>query len=137
MDVLDLPLEFLVLGVPLSAGASADSRELWKARVAGAAKLALPADYFCTTATVAVTIYYFSPEASVGDIDNIVKPILDALNGVVYVDDSQVDRVLVQRFPSSRPISIENPSPTLIDAIEQTPPIVFVRIHDDLTPLEP
>ena len=37
-----------------------------------------------------------------GDLDNRVKPILDALSGPVYIDDRQVDRLVVQRFRAIR-----------------------------------
>jgi Holliday junction resolvase RusA-like endonuclease len=38
---------------------------------------------------VAVKITYFHP-GNAPDVDNIIKPIQDALNGVVYTDDNQV-----------------------------------------------
>jgi len=34
------------------------------------------------------------------DIDNITKSILDALKGVAYIDDVQIDTIHVQKFPS-------------------------------------
>lgn len=37
--------------------------------------------------TVSITCFYV---AETPDVDNIIKPIQDALNGVVYDDDSQV-----------------------------------------------
>jgi Holliday junction resolvase RusA-like endonuclease len=36
------------------------------------------------------------------DIDNAAKTVLDALNGVAWDDDSQVDRLCVQRMPPSK-----------------------------------
>jgi crossover junction endodeoxyribonuclease RusA len=36
------------------------------------------------------------------DIDNGAKTILDALNGVVWLDDSQVDRLEVERMPPNK-----------------------------------
>lgn len=41
-------------------------------------------------------IYYFPIAALGGDIDKIVKPIMDALIGVGYTDDNAVERVTVQ-----------------------------------------
>jgi len=37
-----------------------------------------------------------------GDIDNIVKPILDALKGVVYADDSSIAQCLSQHVDATR-----------------------------------
>jgi len=34
------------------------------------------------------------------DIDNAIKPILDALQGVVYVNDVQVKKITVEKFKS-------------------------------------
>ena len=44
------------------------------------------------------TLFYFPAVEMAGDIDNIVKPVLDALGKHIYVDDRQVHRVLVQNF---------------------------------------
>ena len=50
------------------------------------------------TVPVSVTInYYFTSD--VLDVDNIIKPILDALNGLVYQDDLQVVKVASQKGP--------------------------------------
>ncbi len=37
-----------------------------------------------------------------GDVDNIVKPILDALSKHIYNDDGQVERIWVQKFEPGR-----------------------------------
>lgn len=37
-----------------------------------------------------------------GDIDGRLKPLLDALNGVVYVDDKQIVEITVRKFKSSK-----------------------------------
>ncbi|MCE9540050.1 MAG: RusA family crossover junction endodeoxyribonuclease [Bacteroidetes bacterium] len=41
------------------------------------------------------------------DIDNLLKSILDCLNGVVYKDDSQIIQVIGRKF-TSEDISVEN-----------------------------
>ena len=47
---------------------------------------------------VRVEITYFY-DARAGDVDNIVKPILDGLKGVVFADDSQVMDVVASKRP--------------------------------------
>nr|DAF60640.1 MAG TPA: Endodeoxyribonuclease RusA [Podoviridae sp. ctwJH20] len=37
------------------------------------------------------------------DLDNVAKGVLDAMNGVVYVDDTQVVRLVVQKQYSLEP----------------------------------
>lgn len=45
-----------------------------------------------------VTVYLYPPDKRVRDIDNIAKPLLDALTQAgVFNDDSQVDRLLIVR----------------------------------------
>jgi len=46
---------------------------------------------------VRVTIsYYYTSDAL--DVDNIIKPILDELNSLIYRDDLQVVKVVSQKF---------------------------------------
>lgn len=42
-----------------------------------------------THGNVALTVHVYRPRAQ-GDLDNTLKVLLDALNGIAYVDDSQV-----------------------------------------------
>lgn len=42
-----------------------------------------------------------------GDLDNILKALLDALNGVAYRDDSQVVEIHAQRFDDPRAPRVE------------------------------
>jgi crossover junction endodeoxyribonuclease RusA len=66
-----------------------------------------------------------------GDIDNIVKPILDALGQHIYVDDSQVERVVVQKFEPGNVFPFGSPSSTLEDALNRPKPLLYVRLTDD------
>jgi len=63
-----------------------------------------------------------------GDIDNIVKPIVDALRPGIYLDDQQVDRVWVQKFEPETAASFQSPSPRLLEALEHTRPVVYIRV---------
>jgi hypothetical protein len=42
------------------------------------------------------------PSHTVADVDNLLKPILDALKGVAWMDDTQVCELLVRRVPARR-----------------------------------
>jgi Holliday junction resolvase RusA-like endonuclease len=64
------------------------------------------------TEPVMLTITYFYEETAM-DVDNIPKPISDALKGLVYVDDSQVNDVLCRRRDLSAGLRIIDPSPVL------------------------
>ena len=67
-----------------------------------------------------------------GDVDNIVKPIMDALIGIAYTNDQLVERVLAQKFEPDTDWSFEGPSEILSAVLDTDAPVVYVRIDDDL-----
>lgn len=67
-----------------------------------------------------------------GDIDNIVKPILDALSRFVYIDDRQIQRVWVQKFEPGNVFEFESPSSVLLEAINGPKPVLYVRVSDEI-----
>jgi Holliday junction resolvase RusA-like endonuclease len=83
------PLEVVVSGVPISLQSkSSRNRDAWKRRVSGAARTRRRETYelgFLDDRSLAVTIYYFPRESMVGDVDNIVKPIMDAMIGIALI----------------------------------------------------
>ncbi len=96
---IPFPIEFVVHGTPASAQTKRPStRERWKETVRLASRSALPEGHFATEAAVAVTLFYFPLQDVQGDLDNIVKPVLDALSRHIYLDDRQVERRWVERF---------------------------------------
>ena len=80
-----------------------------------------------------MTIFYFCPAEMEGDIDNIVKPILDGMISAVYLDDRVVERVLVQKFEPGIERSFIDVSQKLADALDADTPVVYVRVDDDLS----
>ena len=80
------PFEFIVIGTPKSVQARNTAKAAWKARVRSAASGALPKLHPLATSNLCVTIVYFYVATDL-DLDNILKPILDAMVGVVYIDD--------------------------------------------------
>jgi hypothetical protein len=90
-----------------------------------------PPDHWATTKPVAVTLYYFPAEEMEGDIGNIAKFILDALKAHIYIDDHQVDRIVIQKFEPDRLFSFTAPSAELTDAMLGEKPALYVRISTD------
>ena len=74
----DLPIEFVVRGTAISSQGSPKTIETWKETVKAVGRAAVPAEAWALTERVAVTIFYFPEGQMQGDVDNIVKPILDA-----------------------------------------------------------
>ena len=124
----ELPLEFVVNGTPVSLQASARSRTNWKRTVETAASKSFSFDTWLVEDPLAVTIFHFHRDERPADLDNIVKPILDAMVRVVYVDDEQVERLVVQRFDSVARDGIIDPSPTLIGAMDASADAVYILI---------
>lgn len=88
-----VPFEFVIDGPPMSAR-SHNTRRLadWKLRIAAAASERWTGPPFRGKAHVVVT-YYHEGETAHLDNDNMIKPILDALIGVVYADDRQATHI--------------------------------------------
>lgn len=84
--------QFAVEGVP--RGPRAESRDVWQDKVREAATGSLPAGWQLLTEPLSVAIVYFHTADATGiDVDNMSKPILDALQGIIYEDDRQVEQL--------------------------------------------
>lgn len=131
------PLEIVLQGIPVSLQTKiAKHREAWKRKVADAARKRQRETYelgILDNRALAVTIYYFPSDPMEGDIDNIVKPIMDALVGIAYIDDRVVERVVVQKFEPEVEWDFSAPSERLALSSETEPPVLYIRIDDDLS----
>jgi hypothetical protein len=67
----------------------------------------------------------FTVDEMEGDLDNIVKPILDALERHIYMDDSQIHRIVVQKFELEDPFRLPSPSPTLYTALNKSESVLM------------
>ncbi|OHV89611.1 endodeoxyribonuclease RusA [Mesorhizobium sp. ORS 3428] len=129
---IKFPVEFTVLGTPVSFQAKrAASKEQWKARVRAASTTAIPQPHFVSDERIAVTLYYLPEERVEGDVDNIVKLVLDALCKHIYLDDAQVERVVVQKFEPGNVFDFRGPSAAMVDALNGAKPALYVRVSND------
>jgi hypothetical protein len=87
--VTDLPWDFVVLGVPKSVQAKASSVQRWKEQVRTAAMALWPAGEPPLDHKVQIHVTYYHDSAPL-DVDNMLKPIQDALTGLIYFDDGQL-----------------------------------------------
>ncbi|HEX3067808.1 MAG TPA: RusA family crossover junction endodeoxyribonuclease [Thermoanaerobaculia bacterium] len=81
-------LEFIVFGTPVTSQGAA--RRFWQERVRQAGEEAAHGLPPSALDTFVLRVAYFHVSGAAGDLDNIVKPIQDALKGIAYADDSQV-----------------------------------------------
>ena len=82
---------------------------------------------------VAVTITYFYRSSDPLDVDNIPKPILDALKGLVYADDSQVSDLLCRKRDRNENLLIRNPSANLLASLRDAEPVLHIAMTRAMT----
>ena len=124
--------EFIVQGPPVSLNAKKNNArryQKWIKTVRSAAVVEWPVGRSATEdkdVEVSITNYYtLAPP----DVDNIIKPILDSLETVVYLNDKQVRRVTSERFNLHEISKIINPSPLLATALENYSELLHIVVH--------
>jgi crossover junction endodeoxyribonuclease RusA len=129
-----LPFEFTVQGPPVSQQTRNRSRlHSWKATVQSRAAGRWPAQSPPLTQQLrAVLVYYYDGEPL--DTDNMVKPILDALKGLVYEDDSQIDDTDAHRRSLNGSFQVRGMSPALAEGFVAGREFVYVRVEECLNP---
>jgi hypothetical protein len=70
--------------------------------VAEALRVRWPSLEPTTDSVIIHVIAEMPPRHVAADVDNLLKPVLDALKGVAWMDDTQVCELLVRRVPSRR-----------------------------------
>jgi len=133
---LPFPIEFVIRDTPRSHQSSNKKKELWKRKVgeiASAHVKTLTDFFFLDDRPLAATIFYFPPTEMQGDVDNIVKLIVDGMNGIVYPNDRLIERVVVQKVEPGVDVVFHSMTPTLAQALETDPPAIYIRIDDDLS----
>jgi Holliday junction resolvase RusA-like endonuclease len=110
-----LPFEFIIEGPPVSQQARRRRRiREWKERVRNAAASRWPPADPLENGNIEIKISYFY-ESSSPDVDNIVKPIQDALIGLVYHDDRQIVRSTSEKKKIDGSYRIRGMSPVLAE----------------------
>jgi hypothetical protein len=64
------------------------------------------------------------------DLDNLAKPVLDALKGVVFQDDGQISDIRMRKRELGRIMRIETPLPLLLDALDQGGEFLHVLVEE-------
>ena len=79
-----------------------------------------------------VTITYFYKGTSM-DVDNLPKPILDALKGLVYSDDGQVSDLLCRKRDLNGDLRIHNPSSVLLETLRNSEQFLHITVNNELS----
>lgn len=134
---LPFPIEFLIRDTPRShQSPNTKGKESWKRKVGEAANAhvkTLRDFFYIDDRPLAATIFYFPPSEMQGDVDNIVKLIVDGMVTVIYPDDRLLERIIVQKFEPGIAAIFHSLTPTLEQATETEPPVIYIRIDDDLS----
>lgn len=122
------PIEFTFDGPPLSLQSKNKTRKrAYKQSVETAAKQVLPPGFVPSTQDLEIKITYYY-EGDTPDIDNIIKPIQDALIGVIYVDDRQIADTRSRKRDINGSYRIRNVSTCLLQAFSNGKDFIHVKI---------
>ncbi|WP_298955199.1 RusA family crossover junction endodeoxyribonuclease [uncultured Methylobacterium sp.] len=134
---LPFPIEFAIHKTPRSLQSkNGRAKEDWKRLVRQAARDRIDAQRELTwldDRPLAAKILYFAPAPMDGDVDNIVKLILDGMLGAVYRSDRVIERVIVQKIEPGIVVQFASMTGTLEEALGAEPPVVYIRVDDDLS----
>jgi crossover junction endodeoxyribonuclease RusA len=123
-------LEFTVDGPPVSYQTRDRANlQLWKQAVRYEAaknwnRLAL------TDRLKFTVINFYEGEKPPLDDDNMVKPIRDALSGLVYRDDSQISYSETIQISIDAPVKIRRASQVLLDAYTKGAAFLYIRLEN-------
>ncbi len=127
-----LPFEFLVDGPPLSQQAKNRARlQAWKDAVrAEATRRWLPGQPSVAGPLLITVVYYHEGVTIRMDNDNMVKPIQDALNGLVYLDDRQITDTRVRKTPLDGSFRVRGMSAVLAEGFVRGVEFLHVKIEE-------
>lgn len=127
-----MELDFTIWGIPASHQGKGAAVRKWQARVATAAREAIPEENVVIQEDLSlVLIFFHSGEQPAADLDNMAKSTLDGMRGIAFGDDGQIAQLTLRRTSVDR-LSIEDPTPKLADAlqraVDEDKDFVYVRV---------
>lgn len=115
-------------GRPVSAQTGSRPRlAAWQLQVRSAAALAWPAGQPLYTTPIELRITHYAVKR-IADMDNLIKPIQDALQGITYVNDRVVKDVTGNWRDIEAPFRVRYISRPLADAFSDGRPFVHIRL---------
>jgi hypothetical protein len=126
-----LPIEFLVLSRPMSLQTNSRVRfQSWKSQVRAEAAKAWAGRPILSEGEFHLTIVHLHHDVSTPDVDNIIKPIQDALEGVLLSNDNLVSDVDSHRRLMAGQFDRLRLPRLLQDALDSSLDCVYVRLAD-------
>jgi crossover junction endodeoxyribonuclease RusA len=121
-------LEVCIHGQPVSAQTgNRRALQAWKDRVRTACEAAWGAGRPPIEGSVTIRVTHYC-ETIIGDVDNLMKPIQDALQGIAYTNDRQVSDAIGNRRNIEKRFRIRYISMSLATAFSDGRPFVHIRV---------
>lgn len=134
-----LPFEFIVEGPPVSHQTRNSLRlREWQQTVRRAAVQRWPANTAPLSERLQIAVTYYHDGIAVRiDNDNLLKPVQDALNGLIYTDDRQITDAYVRKTDLNGSFRVRGMSPILAEGFCQGKEFLHIRIalapdHEEL-----
>ncbi len=126
-----LPFEFVVAGPPVSQQArNRANLQAWKKSVREEAEKRWPQGQPPLTGTLRIIVVYYHEIVTTRiDNDNMLKPIQDALNGLVYVDDRQITDTQVRKTNLDGSFRVRGMSAVLAEGFCRGSEFIYVRVE--------
>jgi Holliday junction resolvase RusA-like endonuclease len=126
-----LPFEFIIPGPPRSQQTRHRVQlRTWKDAVREAASRRWPVGAVPVSSEIRIVVQYFHEKPrTLIDGDNLLKPIQDALIGLVYDDDRQIIDAVTQKRPIDDPFFVRYISMVLAEGFAQGDEFVYVRVE--------
>jgi crossover junction endodeoxyribonuclease RusA len=124
-----LPFEFVIEGPPVSQQTRRRARrQAWVDEVRRNAMSRWLAGEPPATGAISVEITHIFAGVA-GDLDNLAKPVLDALKGLVYEDDRQVTDLTVRKRDLTRGLRAEISWPRFLEALNRGGEFLHVLVQ--------
>lgn len=125
-----LPFECLVDGPPVSQQARRKERvNEWGRDVRRAAESYWSKGAVPVTGPVRLEITHFYDGVEL-DVDNIPKPIIDALKGLIFLDDDQVTDLLCRKRDLRSSFRIDKPSSILAEGLSRGNDFLYIVVME-------
>lgn len=125
-----LPFECIIDGPPVSQQARRRERvHQWGREVRRVAEQYWSTEELPVDSSIIITITYFY-DGSAMDVDNLPKPIIDALKGLVFLDDGQVTDLLCRKRSLRRKFRILNPSSVLAEGLSRGNEFLYIVVEE-------
>lgn len=101
----------------------------WQSYVRSQAEGVWSSDQAPREGLVALTLLYLYEEAAL-DVDNIAKPIQDALKGLVFTDDALVSDAIIRRRNLAGEFDLTDVPSLVLEGFERGGEFIYVRVTE-------